>query len=463
MQWNDRYRDDVRGFLRGEGGLVAALIQRVQGSPDLFDAPTETVNFLTCHDGFTLYDLVAYDRKHNEANGHGNHDGAGDNRSWNCGWEGDDGVPDEVLALRRRQLRNAWCLLAMSHGVPMVAMGDEFGRTQGGNNNAYNQDNETSWVDWDAARRVRRPRALRRRAARPAPPPPALAQPAWWGDAVQWFGTSGPPDTGDGSRSLAWHVGDLYVIANACWEPLTFAIQAPGPVASASSTRRCRRRTTSSRSPRRQPSRPRYDVAARSVVILERQDGGWSSMSDPIAATRQPCRPAALCRHDSGWSGTRRLRGRLRHPGEHRPVALPRRHLHRQPDVACRPLGHPPRRAPVRTRADGRDHPVRRRDRRRHRQVRRLRVVRRTWRSTGARWRRRRGSSARILERFDLGDHVGHLLEPIAGGVGTPARRRDRDPAGRRRRWSPVTPPDPWRGCRGERSVSACTASAAYS
>ena len=99
-----------------------------------------------------MYDLVAYDRKHNEANGHANRDGAGDNRSWNCGFEGDDGAPAEVLALRRRQLRNAWCLLAMSLGTPMVAMGDEFGRTQHGNNNAYNQDNPISWVDWTRER-----------------------------------------------------------------------------------------------------------------------------------------------------------------------------------------------------------------------------------------------------------------------------------------------------------------------
>ena len=149
LQWNDRFRDDVRGYLRAEAGLVPVLMQRVQGSPDLFDAPMHSVNFLSCHDGFTLYDLVAYDRKHNEANGHRNRDGASENRSWNCGWEGDLDAPEEVLALRQRQLRNAWCLLAMSHGVPMVAMGDEFGRTQGGNNNAYNQDNETSWVDWE--------------------------------------------------------------------------------------------------------------------------------------------------------------------------------------------------------------------------------------------------------------------------------------------------------------------------
>jgi isoamylase len=270
MQWNDRYREDVRGFLRGEGGLITSLIQRLQGSPDLFDTPNETVNFLTCHDGSTMYDVVAYDRKHNAANGHANHDGAGDNRSWNCGFEGDDGAPIEVMGLRQRQLRNAWCLLAMSHGTPMVAMGDEFGRTQGGNNNPYNQDNATSWVDWqrreefaDLERFVAGLLALRHRHAQ-------LAQSAWWADAAQWFGTSGPPETGAGSRSLAWTVGDLYVIANAHWEPLTFAIQSPGPWV--------RVVDTSLPPPNdivdiaEAPTvAATYDVAARTVVIFERQ------------------------------------------------------------------------------------------------------------------------------------------------------------------------------------------------
>ena len=200
----------------------------MQGSPDLFDAPMESVNFVACHDGFTLYDLVAYDGKHNEANGWGGRDGTDDNRSWNCGWEGDDGVPANVAALRRRQLRNAWCLVAMSHGVPMVGMGDELGRTQGGNNNAYNQDNETSWVDWERAaafadleRFAGLLLELRHRH-------PVLSQPAWWGEDVRFFGVDGPADLGPHSRSLAWHVGDLYVIANAWWEPLTFAVQATG-------------------------------------------------------------------------------------------------------------------------------------------------------------------------------------------------------------------------------------------
>lgn len=269
LQWNDRFREDVRGFLRGEEGLAGALALRVQGSPDTFGSPMESVNFVTCHDGFTLYDLVAYDRKHNKANGHGNHDGAGNNRSWNCGWEGDVDVPAEVVELRHRQLRNAWCLLAMAHGVPMVTMGDEAGRTQGGNNNAYNQDNETSWFDWsraagfaDLERFVGMLLALRRRH-------PVLAQPDWWGDAVQFFGTVGPADLGHHSRSLAWSVGDLYVIANAWWEPLEFRIQRPG---------RWRRVVdTSLPSPddivpddAAAPVDQSYDVGPRSVVILTR-------------------------------------------------------------------------------------------------------------------------------------------------------------------------------------------------
>ena len=269
MQWSDRFREDGRGFLRAEPGRVPALMQRVQGSPDVFDSPEHSVNFLTCHDGFTLYDLVAYDRKHNEANGHKNTDGAGENRSWNCGFEGEESAPNDVVALRARQLRNAWCLLAMSLGVPMVAMGDEFGRTQGGNNNAYNQDNEVSWVDWarreqfaDLERFVGMLLTLRHRH-------PELSQRGWWGDAVRFFGTTGPADTTESSRSLAWQIGDLYVIANAHWEPLTFAIQADGPWA--------RVVDTSLPSPddiveagAGVPIDGRYDIGARAFVILER-------------------------------------------------------------------------------------------------------------------------------------------------------------------------------------------------
>ncbi len=129
---------------------------RLYGSDDLFpdDAARRVpavseLNFVTAHDGFCLYDLVAYNTKHNEANGHGNTDGTDDNRSWNCGWEGDDGATADVLALRQRQVKNFCCLLMLANGTPMFCAGDEFMHTQRGNNNPYNQDNEITWLDWD--------------------------------------------------------------------------------------------------------------------------------------------------------------------------------------------------------------------------------------------------------------------------------------------------------------------------
>jgi glycogen operon protein len=151
-EWNGRYRDTVRDAWRGEGGTVAELASRITGSSDLYEAdsrhPSASVNFVTAHDGFTLADLVSYDDKHNEANGEDNNDGEGHNRSWNCGAEGPTDDP-EVLALRARQQRNLLTTLLLSQGVPMLLMGDEVGRTQNGNNNAYCQDNEISWLDWD--------------------------------------------------------------------------------------------------------------------------------------------------------------------------------------------------------------------------------------------------------------------------------------------------------------------------
>ena len=228
-QWNGKYRDDMRGFLRGEDGLVPAVMQRVQGSPDLFDTPLQSVNFFTAHDGFTMYDLVSYDCKHNDANGWKGNDGTDDNRSWNSGWEGDVDVPTDVQALRRRQLRNAWCLLLLSHGIPMFVVGDEFGRTQGGNNNPYNQDNETSWTDWDRRVEFAELETFVALLTAFCASKPVLSQPEPWGSDVEWFGTTGPPDLADHSRSIAWHVDGLYVMANMWWEPIDFTVQAPGP------------------------------------------------------------------------------------------------------------------------------------------------------------------------------------------------------------------------------------------
>ena len=153
-EWNDRYRDAVRGFWRGDGGKVGELAERLAGSSDLFRhngrKPSASVNFVTAHDGFTLHDLVTYNDRHNEANRENNADGTGNNLSWNCGVEGPSGDP-QVSQLRRRQMRNFLATLLLSQGVPMLQAGDEFARTQGGNNNAYCQDNEISWVDWRLA------------------------------------------------------------------------------------------------------------------------------------------------------------------------------------------------------------------------------------------------------------------------------------------------------------------------
>ncbi|MFO7398928.1 MAG: glycogen debranching protein GlgX [Actinomycetales bacterium] len=172
-EWNGKYRDTVRDFWRGTAGALPDFASRLAGSSDLYAhngrRPVASINFVTCHDGFTLTDLVSYDRKHNEANGEDNRDGTDDNRSWNCGAEGPVDDP-EINRLRRRQRRNFLATLFVSQGVPMVLAGDEIGRTQHGNNNAYCQDNELSWVDWSLVERerdllefVRSLAALRRR------------------------------------------------------------------------------------------------------------------------------------------------------------------------------------------------------------------------------------------------------------------------------------------------------------
>jgi glycogen debranching enzyme GlgX len=151
-EWNDRYRNSVRRFWRGDGGLVGDLASRLTGSSDTFGwggrRPWASMNFVTCHDGFTMADLVSYERKHNHANGENNRDGSDANHSWNCGHEG----PTEdkrIHTLRRQQMRNLFATLFLSQGVPMLLAGDEFARSQGGNNNAYCQDNEVGWIDWN--------------------------------------------------------------------------------------------------------------------------------------------------------------------------------------------------------------------------------------------------------------------------------------------------------------------------
>jgi isoamylase len=151
MEWNGRYRDCVRRFWKGDAGLHSEIAARLEGSSDLYGhsgrLPTASVNFVTAHDGFTLNDLVSYQQKHNEANRDENRDGTDDNNSWNCGVEGPTNDPG-ILDLRERQKRNFWTTLLLSQGIPMICSGDEFGRTQGGNNNGYCQDNAITWLNW---------------------------------------------------------------------------------------------------------------------------------------------------------------------------------------------------------------------------------------------------------------------------------------------------------------------------
>jgi glycogen operon protein len=151
-EWNGRYRDTARDFWHGAPSTLAEFAMRLCGSADLYQddgrKPVASVNFVTCHDGFTLADLVSYNEKHNDANGEGNRDGENHNRSWNCGVEGPTDDP-EVLALRAKQRRNFMATLLLSQGVPMIGHGDELGRTQHGNNNGYCHDSELTWIDWD--------------------------------------------------------------------------------------------------------------------------------------------------------------------------------------------------------------------------------------------------------------------------------------------------------------------------
>ena len=149
-EWNGMYRDSLRRFIKGDAGCLPELLSRIRGSDDLYRGrgPSASINFVTCHDGFTLYDLVSYNEKHNWDNGENNRDGSNDNLSWNCGVEGDTDDP-EINALRLRQMKNMLTVLLTSRGIPMLLSGDEFANSQYGNNNAYCQDNEVSWLDWN--------------------------------------------------------------------------------------------------------------------------------------------------------------------------------------------------------------------------------------------------------------------------------------------------------------------------
>jgi len=242
-EWNGRFRDDIRRFIKADTGTVRSLAQRVLGSPDIFGhqerEPEQSINFVTCHDGFTLNDLVSYNNKHNEANGERSRDGVDENLSWNCGVEGatEDAT---VERLRRRQIKNLFVILLISVGTPMLQMGDEMRRSQRGNNNAYCQDNEVSWLDWSL---LERHRDLYRFAQK------SIAHRLnWMGSSSQvsaelslnellssaeidWHGVRiGSPDWANDSHSIAFTLRSgryrlplwLHVMFNAYWEALDF-------------------------------------------------------------------------------------------------------------------------------------------------------------------------------------------------------------------------------------------------
>jgi glycogen operon protein len=245
QEWNGRFRDDLRRFLKGDSGFAWAAAQRLIGSPDVYGQRGReaelSVNFITCHDGFTLADWVSYSAKHNEANGEANRDGSDDNASWNCGVEGASDDPT-VLALRARQQRNALCLLLLSAGTPMLAMGDEVGRSQQGNNNAYCQDNPISWFNWslverhaDLLRFTRELIAFRQRRDvvldHTGLPLAELLRRC----AIEWHGVEPcKPDWGPDSHSLALsytsseHRFRMHVMVNAWWQPLRFTLPPTG-------------------------------------------------------------------------------------------------------------------------------------------------------------------------------------------------------------------------------------------
>ena len=242
-QWNGQFRDDIRAFVKGDPGKVGAAMQRLYGSDDLFPdkvqqtyRPHQSINFITAHDGFCLHDLVCYNVKHNEPNGHENTDGCDYNLSWNCGCEGVEKVPEAVLELRRKQVRNFCAMLLLAQGTPMIVAGDEFLHTLHGNNNPYNQDNITSWLDWgrlgqnrDFFRFFKLMIAFRKAH-------PSIGRPTFWRHDVSWYGPEGEVDTGPKSHSFAYCLhgasmgdDDLYVMINAHWEEQIFEIQEGEP------------------------------------------------------------------------------------------------------------------------------------------------------------------------------------------------------------------------------------------
>ncbi len=295
-EWNGKFRDDIRSFLKGDGGTVPQVARRLLGSPDLYGReerePEQSINFVTCHDGFTLNDLVSYNQKHNEANGEDNRDGSNDNLSWNCGAEGPT-ADATIERLRNRQIKNFLTLTLLAFGTPMLLMGDEVRRTQRGNNNAYCQDNELSWFDWtllkkhaDLHRFAKLMVSLRGRRDMAKEDLGLSLNELLRQAHIEWHGVKlNQPDWNDESRTLAFTMRSLrgrfllHGILNAYWEALNFELP---PVTEGHDRRWRRCIDTALDSPEdiREPAEgpviqaTTYLVQPRSIVILLARIGG---------------------------------------------------------------------------------------------------------------------------------------------------------------------------------------------
>lgn len=241
-EWNGRFRDDIRRFIKGDQGMVAPAANRIMSSPDLFNTtmdrnPNRSINFVTCHDGFTLNDLVSYNDKHNDANKEDNRDGTNANYSWNCGAEGFTDDP-AINSLRSKQIRNFFTMLFISQGTPMLLMGDEVRRSQKGNNNAYCQDNEISWFDWDKVHEERDLLQFVRQMIQFHLNSPYFQEKYFWNEKddfssskVVWHGPKlRQPDLNSHSHTLAFTLVNprydhqLHIMINAYWEPINFDV-----------------------------------------------------------------------------------------------------------------------------------------------------------------------------------------------------------------------------------------------
>jgi isoamylase len=267
-QWNDHFRDVMRGFVKGDGALVPDLMTRLYGSTDLMPdsrieafRPYQSTNYIDCHDGFNMCDLVSYTDDLQ--------------RSWNCGHQGLLDVPDSVAALRRQQVKNFCCLLMLSNGTPMFVAGDEFMQTQHGNPNPWDQDNETTWLDWGLAEKNADMVRFFQMMISFRKEHPSIGRSTGWGADVTWCGVDAAPDLSDDSHTLAYHLRgagmgdtDIYVMINAYWHDLAFTIQVPGPWLRVVDTSLASPSDISETVAAPAVHEARYGVAARSIVVL---------------------------------------------------------------------------------------------------------------------------------------------------------------------------------------------------